>query len=233
VPQTKPASRNILLASLSPSDLALISGALTHVDLPRRMHLEWRGRPIENVFFPESGIASVVADGASGGVEVGMIGREGMTGIDVLLSVDRAPNDVYMQVSGDGLRAPAAVVRDAAEQSASFRHLFLAYVHAFHQQASQTALSNARNKLEERLARWLLLAHDRLEGDALPLTHEFLSIMIGVRRAGVTIAINDLESKGLIDARRGAIVILDRDGLIEESNGAYGEPDHAVGRSLS
>lgn len=232
--QTAFNTRNILLASLAPSDLALISHALKPVDLPRRMHLEWRGRTIEHVYFPEIGIASVVGDGLTAHtVEIGMIGREGMTGSGVFLGVGEAPQDVFIQVSGAGRRAPASLVRDAAERSASFRHVFLAYTHAFHQQVSQTALSNARNKLEERLARWLLMASDRIEGSVLTLTHEVIAMMLGVRRAGVTIALSHLESRGLVDMRRGAIAILDRDGLIENSHGAYGQAEKAVALSLA
>jgi CRP-like cAMP-binding protein len=101
----------------------------------------------------------------------------------------------------------------------------LRYGHAFVVQTGHTAMANGRSKVEERLARWLVMAHDRLDGDELPLTHEFLAIMLGVRRPGVTVALNLLEKDGLIDANRGVISIIDRKGLEEKSNGAYGVPE--------
>lgn len=126
-----------------------------------------------------------------------------------------------MQMAGKGQRLSAQQLRKAIAASVPLHHVLLAYVHTFMTQTAQTALANGRSKIEERLARWLLLASDRVDGDQLALTHEFLAVMLGVRRSGVTIALQELERKGLIAHRRSVITIVDRDGLLHGSNGTY------------
>src|SRR5688500_2091400 len=160
------------------------------------MTLEDRNRPIEKVYFPESGMASVVATSGQHQVEAGVIGREGVTGIAVLLADDRSANATFMQDPGTGFCIAADALRETLRQSESMQLVFLRFVQAFITQMSQTALANGRAKLDERLARWLLMAHDRVDGRELPLTHEFLALMLGVRRAGVTTALQALEDRG-------------------------------------
>ncbi len=225
-------SLNRLLSRLSASDFALLRPHLTQVDLPLRKRLETSGKPIDYVYFPESGFASVVANGHRGvrGIEVGLIGREGMTGLAVVMGTDRTPHETFVQHVGTGWRVAAGSLRRAMEQSRTLHQSLLLYGHAFVIQATYTAMANGRSKMEERLARWLLMAHDRIEGDRFSLTHEFLSVMLGVRRPGITIAINLLEKDGLIQASRGAITILDRKGLERISNGAYGPPEAEFNR---
>jgi CRP-like cAMP-binding protein len=213
---------NRLLSRLSRDELGLLEPHLEAVDLPVRKHLEDRNKAIEHVYFIERGFASVVANGTGRAIEVGLIGREGMTGLAVVMGTDRSPHDTYMQAAGDGQRISSAKLRSAMEQSPALHRSFLRFGHAFIVQTAQTALANGRSKIEERLARWLLMAQDRLDGDAVPLTHEFLSIMLGVRRPGVTGALDMLEKKGLIQAKRGTVAILNRRGLRKISNGAYG-----------
>ena len=151
-----------------------------------------------------------------------MIGREGMTGPSVVLgNGDRAPYETYMQIAGNGQHMPAARLREAIAGSPTLHQALLRFVHAYLMQTTQTALSNGRCKIEERLARWLLMAHDRVDGNEFALTHEILSVMLGVRRSGITTALQELERKALITYRRGLIVITDREGLEESSNGAY------------
>jgi CRP-like cAMP-binding protein len=128
-------------------------------------------------------------------------------------------------VAGTGMRMAADDLRQAMRKSASPARVLLNFVNAFLIQTSQTALSNGTASIEERLARWLLMAQDRLGGDEVPLTHEFLSLMLGVRRAGVTGALNQLHRKGVIRLSRGRIEIVDREGLISSANGAYGIPE--------
>jgi CRP-like cAMP-binding protein len=168
----------------------------------------------------ESGFASVVANGERT-IEVGIIGREGMTGLSVVMgSNDPTANETYMQSAGKGQRMAAGDLRDAIKASVPLHHAMLQFAHSFMIQTAQTALSNGRSKIEERLARWLLMAADRVEGE-LALTHEFLAIMLGVRRSGVTTALQELERTGLIAHRRGFVTILDREGLKEGCNGTY------------
>jgi CRP-like cAMP-binding protein len=214
---------NRILARLLPADFDLLEPHLESVELPLRRPLEEPNQPIENVYFIDRGFASVVSDGSSHrGIEVGLIGREGMTGLAIVMETDRSPHKTFIQAAGAGQQIATDALREAIEQSSSLRRVLLHYGHAFFIQTAQTVMANGRSKIEERLARWLLMAHDRLDGKELPLTHEFLAMMLGVRRPGVTVALNLLERAGLIQTSRSAIVIIDRKGLEENSNGAYG-----------
>jgi CRP-like cAMP-binding protein len=233
MPKESPtASPNRILSRLPPDELGLLQPHLEAVDLPVRKPLENRNEAIEHVYFIEHGFASVVANGTGRSIEVGLIGREGLTGLAVIMGSDRSPHDTYMQVAGDGQRLPSAKLRRATAESPALHHSLLRYGHAFMVQTAQTALANGRSKVEQRLARWLLMANDRLDGDEVPLTHEFLSVMLGVRRPGVTVALNLLEKAGLIQTRRRAIAILDRTGLRKTSNGAYGAAEAEFKRLL-
>ena len=219
-------SSNRLLSRLSREDFGLLAPHLEATNLPLRHRLEIRNRRIEYVYFLESGFASVVANGSKDrSIEVGLIGREGMTGLAVLMGTDRTPYDTYIQLGGRGWRVKVDDFSRAIKQNPTLHGLLLQFGHAFVVQAAYTALANARSKLEERLARWLLMAHDRADGDQIPLTHEFLALMLGVRRPGVTLALSFLVKQGLIGTSRGFISITDRRGLEKSSNGAYGEPE--------
>ena len=217
---------NHLLARLSASDYALLQPDLKPIELPLRMELERPHRLIDRVYFPASGFVSVVANGKpDASIEVGLIGREGMTGLAVVMGTDRSPHRTFVQSAGVGMQLSSHALRRALGKSQSLHHALLLYGHAFIIQATYTAVANARNKVEERLARWILMAHDRLRTDDMALTHEFLAIMLGVRRAGVTVALQVLQQSALIEARRGRVRVLDRQGLEKRSNGAYGEPE--------
>jgi hypothetical protein len=151
-----------------------------------------------------------------------MIGREGMTGVSVLLGDnERAQHETYMQVAGQGQCLAVDRLHEAITKSTTLHQALLRYVQVFLRQTTETALANGRAKIEERLARWLLLAHDRIDGDELKLTHEFLAVMLGVRRSGITTALQELERKGLIAHRRSLVTILDREGLEQGSKSAY------------
>ena len=216
---------NRILARLPRADLTLLEPKLDAVELPVRKQLHTRNRRIEHVYFPESGIASVVANGKHA-LEIGIIGREGMTGVALVMGINERPqHETYIQVAGKGHRLAADHLREALEASAPFRQALLQYAHAFMIQMADTALSNGRHKIEERLARWLLLADDRLDNQEIPLTHEFLGIMLGTARPGVTIALQELERRGWITHQRGMITIIDRKGLIRSANGAYFGPN--------
>jgi CRP-like cAMP-binding protein len=219
--------RNRILAALSNADLALLQPHLERVPLKMRQRLHWPNRQIRNVYFPESGIASVVAVSASEQrqAEIGIVGREGMTGLPIVLSADRSPCDTFIEVEGEGQCISTPKLRQAMDESATILKCFLRYAHVFAVQTAYTALANARGNIEERLARWLLMTHDRMDGDKLGLTHEFISLMLGVRRAGVTSALQGFEAKGLIERARSTVVIKDRAGLEEAANGLYGPPE--------
>jgi len=220
-----PSYQNRILSRLSKSDLQLLEPHLEPIDLPVRKVLERRGKPIKAVYFPETGFASVVANGDTRPIEVGLIGREGMTGLPVVLGGDRNEHETFIQAAGHGhcLRSPD--LREAMAKSRSLQASFLRYVQAFLSQTAQTAVANGRSKVEERLARWLLMADDRIDSDELPLTHEFLAMMLAVRRPGVTVAIQELERQGVISRKRGRVVIVDRKALETMSNGTYAPPE--------
>jgi len=232
---TPPASgfRNRLLALLTKQQMELLRPSLEEVPLDLRQVLEAPGKPIPHVYFLQSGLASVIARTRHDRqIEVGMVGFEGMTGLAVVLGDDRSSNETLVQAVGSGLRIPSDRLRQAMEASPALRGVLLRYVEAFITQASQTALANGRAKLEERLARWILMSHDRFAGGELRITHEFLAVMLGVRRPGVTIGLHYLEGKGLTRSTRGLIVVLDREGLVEQANGSYGVPEAEYERLL-
>jgi CRP-like cAMP-binding protein len=215
MPQPDPSRiRNRLLAALPTSELERLRPWLDPVSLPHKKVLITAGEPIAHAYFPEAGVGSLTARLADGtGVEVGMTGREGMVGIPIVLQTETCTTDCIVQVPGSGWRIRAAALREAMAQSPALTMLLLRYVQAFYSQVSQTSACNARHGLPERLARWLLMTHDRVDGDELPLTQEFLSIMLGVRRAGVTLAAHTLQEAGLLYYQRGLITILDRPAL--------------------
>jgi CRP-like cAMP-binding protein len=215
---------NRLLAALSSKDRELLEPDLEAVDLPLRRSLAQRNRRVEHVYFIDSGIASIVADGPQP-IEVGIIGNEGISSVGVLLGSDRSQHDIYMQIAGDGRRIRAEILAHADQRSPGLHRVLMRYVNVLIAQLTHTAQSNGKSKAEVRLARWLLLAHDRLEGDQLPLTHELLSIMLGTPRPGVTLALGQLTSEGLIKTGRGRIKILKRRGLEAKCQGIYEPPD--------
>jgi CRP-like cAMP-binding protein len=222
---------NYILSRLSRADFGLLQPYLDAVDLPVRQRLETPNKRIDHIYFIESGFASVVANSPGDrGLEVGLIGREGMTGLAIVMATDRTPNETFMQLAGRGQHVTATNLRRAMKHSASLHSSLLNYGHAFLVQTSQTARATGCNKIEERLARWLLMAHDRADRDEFALTHEFLALMLGVRRPGVTVALNALGRAGLILANRGVITIVDRNGLKKSAKDSYGTPEAELQR---
>ena len=220
-------SGNLVLKSLSAGDFAQLAPDLEIVELQFRQRLQEMNRLIKHVYFPESGLASIVAMSGRDRrqAEVGIVGQEGMTGIAAILDAGRAPCEIFMQVEGKGMRIEVGKLNAALDASRDMRRMFSRAIHVFQVQTSFNALANAQGKIEERLARWLLMAQDRVPNAVLELTHEFLALMLGVRRAGVTTAMHQLELRGLVDPQRGAVRVIDRDGLEELSHGLYGQPE--------
>jgi CRP-like cAMP-binding protein len=216
------AVRNRILASLPPDVLAELSPALQRVGLKQRDILQEANRPIEHVYFIESGVASLFArTKRDGPTEAAMIGRLGMVGIPVLLGTMRSPHRCLMQVSGEGLRIRAEDLRAAVDESAELRQRLFDFVHVLLVQNAQNVLCNARHELGDRLARWLLQAEERLDAPHIPITHVLLSTTLGVRRAGITAALANLEQAGALRRARGAVEILDRAVLEQKSCECY------------
>ena len=225
---------NHLLAGLSADDFGLVSPHLKTVDMPLRLPLVTPGELINFSWFPENGIISVITSMPDGRqVEAGLVGREGMVDMATLAGADRSPLHCMVQVKGVASRLPSAELRRAMAASETLRTRMALFAHTLVVQIAHTAFANAANTIEERLARWLLMAADRVsDGEAIAMTHEFLSTMLGVRRSGVTIAINALANAKAIVAGRGSVTIADRARLQALSNGAYGPPEAEYARLL-
>ncbi|MEH3144296.1 MAG: Crp/Fnr family transcriptional regulator [Methylobacterium frigidaeris] len=224
---------NRLLRAMSAEDYAGLAPHLVPIELPLGEKLIDINAPVSHLHFMEAGISSITTDGANGKVEVGMVGREGLVGASpVLLGTDRVPHDHFVQMAGEGLRIEAGALVAAMDASTTLRRLLLRYVQTEIVQVRQTAYINAIYSIEARLARWLLMCLDRVDGNELALKHEFLSMMLGVQRSGVTLALQALEGSGRIRGRRMRIVVLDREGLEEVSNGGYGAPEAEYARLI-
>jgi CRP-like cAMP-binding protein len=228
------ANGNHLLKGLSESDLQLLRPNLVPVALLLRQDLEKPRKPIDDVYFVERGIASVVAVHPGGiRVEIGLIGCEGMSGSAVVLGNDRSPHSTYMQAVGEAQRIPAGALRQAMSDSVSLHAHLLKYIQAFAVQTAHTAVANARGKIDQRLARWILMSHDRVAGNTMDLTHEFLALMLAVRRAGVTEALHILQRQKLISSSRGQITLLNRKALEQVAGPFYGGPEAEYRRLMS
>jgi CRP-like cAMP-binding protein len=218
-----PAPRNRLLAALPPEELAHLWPQLEPLELEVRHILSAPDEPITAVYFPETGWSSMLvllADGRS--AEVGIVGSEGMVGLPLLLGSDSSQVEAMVQCSGTSLRLEARAFHRALEESPALRTLLLRYALAFQQQVTQTAACNGHHALDQRLARWLLIAHDRAEGDRFPITQEFLAMMLCVHRPGVTVAARLFQQAGLIRYGHGQMTITDREGLEAASCECHG-----------
>lgn len=226
---------NLLLRALAPEDYALLEPSLERTYLPVRKHLFERETPIERVYFPEGGIASIVVDDEEGEtVELGLFGREGMSGAPVLLGAGKSPHRCFMQIeAASSLHIASDALLAASDQSPGLRRVLLQFVHVLAVQTAATAMANAHYQLAERLARWLLVCHDRVDSDRLELTHEFMAQMLAVRRSGVTVTLHTLEGTGAIRSTRGLVTILDRARLREIAGDSYGLAEREYSRLIA
>ena len=216
-------SPNRLLASFSPRDAETLAPHLKPIEFKVRYVFFRPREPIEVVVFPESGFASVVAITDMGhSLEVGIIGREGVIGVPVIFGQTLTPYDSYAQAAGAGLEIKADILWAAMQQSWPIADVLLKFAYTFLIQVTHSALAISRFTTEQRLARWLLMAQDRVGSDEVPLTHEFLSMMLGTRRASVTDALHLLECDKTISTKRGRILIRDRPRLEKVAGACYG-----------
>lgn len=212
---------------MTAEDYALLHPHLERVEIPRGAVLAAANKRLAHVYFPEGGVTSIVTVEQGGKrTEVGLFGREGMSGSCLLLGTDRSPLETFVQAGGStALRIARATFMTILQSSESLRRLLGAFAQSLAMQVSYTAASNANYVLKTRLARWLLMCHDRVDGSDLDLTHEFLAMMLGVRRAGVTETLKQLEVDGAITARRGIVSVVSRRSLEAIAGGAYGAPE--------
>lgn len=227
-----PACTNALLHGLRPIWPEGLQQALEFTELPAKLMLERRGRPCTHAYFPASGIASLVArERDELTLEVGLVGREGMIGVGLILGDAPSLTDAVVLVPGVGWRIEAEAFR-AAMVDAGFHARMLLYLRTTMAQITHNALANARCRLDLRLARWLLMCHDRISGNEIALTHGAIALLLGVRRAGVTVGLHELEGHGLIRSTRGRIEIRDRAGLRRMVGDLYGGPEAEYRRLL-
>jgi CRP-like cAMP-binding protein len=224
-------TKNRLLAALSKEDADELWPHLEPVSLSLKRVLYPKDAPIERIYFIEQGVVSVLtvmANGAMG--EVGMIGFEGMAGAPVLLGAATSAQHVMVQIPGTALCIDAAPCSAAFNRLQSFRATALRFVEAFLALGAQTAACNLHHSAEQRFARWLLMARERVDVDTMPMTHEFLSVMLGIRRSGVTAIAGTLQRAGLIRYHRGRVEVTDRDGLEAAACECYRIDRERVGR---
>ena len=215
------AVRNRLLSILAPDDFDDLEPKLERVPMPLQAVLITARQPISHCYFPESGVVSTVANTEEGRIEVGITGREGFVGIPVFLGAGSSPHTSFAQGAGEALRITAVDLQSAIAARPSIARPLGIFVHAMMVQVAQTAYANVTLTIEARLARWILMTQDRTDSEELVLTHDFLSKMLGVRRPGVTVATHVLEGTGSIRARRGKIIVRDRDMLRDIARDAY------------
>jgi len=211
---SQPLTANRILNALTREEYERLSVHLEPVNLSPGEIICHPDQPITHVYFPNRGTVSLISifeDGES--VEVGMVGNEGMFGVNVFLGSISTPLEAIVQLSGDGLRMRADVLRSEFKKCGQLQDLLLRYTQAFITQIAQTAACNRAHSIDGRLVRWLLMCQDRAHSKDLALTHEFIATMLGIRRAGVTEAAGQLQTKGLIKYHRGHLTILDRERL--------------------
>jgi CRP-like cAMP-binding protein len=216
---------NVLLSRIPEADFLELAPGFELVELKLRQIVRAERRPVSHVYFPESGLCSVLAVGDDRElIEAGLFGRDGMSDAPLKQETYGLPTRIIVQAAGKAWRIPLSDLSEVSLKSSALLLLLLSYQRTMTVQTAYTCIAHGSFHIEERLARWLLMCQDRI-GDLIPLVHEFLAFMLAVRRAGVTEALRKLEARQLIRTRRGKITILDRPGLIAAADGSYGPPE--------
>ena len=214
--------RNRLLLALPARNLKRLMPELEHIRCQREQVLMDADSSLDHVFFPDSGVVSVVAVYEDGSIiEMATVGREGCTGVQAVFGAKSSSVRLLVQIPGSAAKMSRAAFTRAMKSMPAFRGLMYAYVQAFLEQVMVSVACNGAHSLKERLARWLLMMRDRTDGDVLPITQNLLAEMLGVQRPTVTNAAGELERAGLIERGRQQVTILDRQRLIEESCECY------------
>jgi CRP-like cAMP-binding protein len=220
--QPRPPNENNILSRLPPEDYERIAHDLVPVELQHGKVIQEAGEPIEYVYFPLNSMVSLISQTPSGeSVEVGIVGYEGVAGISAVLGVDESPHEGLVQIADGALRMSVQALREEFKRAGKFHDMLLRYTQSLLLHTSQVAACNRLHSVSERLARWLLMSDDRCDCDDLPFTQEFLSLMLGVRRASVTEAALVLHAESYINYRRGHIQIIDRAGLLDFTCDCY------------
>jgi CRP-like cAMP-binding protein len=225
---------NVILNSLDPADFASIAPLLRPISFQARRSVAFPTRERRWVLFPTSGLVSVLATDARNRhwVEAGLVGREGVLGVGSILGGENVGTRTFVHSTGTGGVISGDELRTAMAESSTLRQRILAAAHTFMVQVAGSALASCRGTVHQRVGRWLLMAHDRVRGSAICVTHGSIAFAIGVRRAGVTIALSRLETMQLVSASRARIEIRDPLSLEAFCNGIYGFPEEEYGRVL-
>jgi CRP-like cAMP-binding protein len=226
-------SKNRILLALTPEVADWFMPKLDKVELTARAHLETPGKPIDRVFFVETGIAAVVSISGNKRISLGLVGCEGASGIGPILGDVHSPHATVMLTKGSALSLSTGELRKAMEHSPFLRGILLRYVLAFHSQVAHTALSNAMSTIPQRVARWVLMTYDRVASKEIALTHELIAGMLGVRRAGVSVALEQFQKAKLIDVERGLVLVRDLNGLRDVAGRSYGLPEKEYKRLVA
>ncbi len=220
---TPPPFRNRILRRLPAAMLRRLRSALKEVELAPRDSLYEPNVPGKYVYFPETGVAAIVTVLKNGmETEVATVGDEGMVGLPAFSGARTAPRRAFWQLPGSALRMKASDLRRETRRGGPLAKALHLYAHALFTQLAQLATCNRLHSIEQRCCCWLLMTHDRIEGNEFEVTHEFLSKMLGARRAGITVILGNLQRSGLIEYRRGRITIRDRKGLEKRACECYG-----------
>lgn len=215
-------TRNRLLAALPPATFRVLAGHLSPIALTTTDALLQPGKPVESIIFIESGVASITVRTGTRELEVAVVGHDGLVGIPAILEAERGPLCCVVHTPGDGLQISGAQLREVMAADTAIRKQVHRYVHAFNVNLALGAAAIGLASVEERVARWILLRHDRLEGDAFAATHEELASLLGVRRASVTDALHRLEGVHAVKSTRARIVVCDRTALEQAARNSYG-----------
>jgi CRP-like cAMP-binding protein len=227
-------SRNLLIRQLSAADRSRLARHFVAVPLSFKQSIYDDGDTLEYVHFPESGVISLVtALEGSEPIEAGTVGHEGIAGLSVVLGAERAAGRAMCQIPGMALRLPAAIIAAERDAASAWFRVLLRYVHFSIAMIAQTAACNRAHQVDARMSRWLLMTHDRVDGDQFPLTQEFLAQMLGVTRPTVNIAGAILQKAGFIQYRRGQITIVNRAGLESAACECYGRIREKMEQMLS
>jgi CRP-like cAMP-binding protein len=203
--------RNKLLLALGDEEFALVRPYLQFVNLPHHLNLHQPHRMVKFAHFPNEGLISLVVDLKDGkSVEAGLLGKDGASGMPAVLGLSRSPLREVVQIAGNGFRVSIGTLKEIVQSSPHFQTVLSRYAAGLAMQVAQTAACNRLHKIEERLARWLLIAQDRLESGSVPITQDFLATMLGTDRPSVTLAAGVLQKKEIITYKRGSVQILNR-----------------------
>lgn len=224
---------NDLLAILPEATLNRMAPHCSRVSLRMGDVISEAGRPITSAVFVENGVASLFKVGGPPDTEVALVGHEGFCGIPIVLGGESWPYRVIVQADNlTGVEISAATLQNLIADDAELRRILLGAVQVRLVQASESLVSNARQRLNQRLARWLLMYRDRMRSDQLPVTHKDMAAMVGVQRTGVTAALHEMEGHGMISSRRGLVTILDVPALLALAASGYGAPEEQQARLL-